>query len=252
MLSDYLKTLGLTEKETRIVLALAELGIQPASAVARRTGLDRVTAYKNLHKLADLGFVRIYFRDAVQCFGLESMEVIEGKLRDRSELAKGLLEKFPTAAQLLKSLGGQGGSVPELEMFEGASGLKSLFRDLLFELKIQQIKQLRVLTSNTYEERIDDPELPGILKSFFRDLQQHNLHIEYFEATGGMVPERLRNLGESKPIEEMLRAQGTTNVFVAGSAVYLASYRGSKIGLKLKHHDLSQIFHFLFDVLGKV
>ena len=252
MLTDYLKTLGLTEKETHIVLALAELGIQPASAIARRTGLDRVTAYKNLHKLAELGFVRIYFRDAVQCFGLESMEVIEGKLRDRSEHARVLLEKFPTASQLLKSLGGHGGSVPELEMFEGASGLKGLFRDLLFELKSQKIEQLRVLTSNTYEERIDDPELPGILKSFFKDLHDRKIHIEYFEATGGMVPERLRNLGESKPIEEMLRAQGTTNVFVAGSAVYLASYRGSKIGLKLKHHDLSQIFHFLFDVLGKV
>lgn len=251
MLTDYLKTLGLSEKETRIVLALAELGVQPASAIARRTGIDRVTAYKNLHKLAELGFVRIYFRDAVQCFGLESMEVIEGKLRDRSENARALLEKFPTAAQLLKSLGGHEGSVPELEMFEGASGLKSLFRDLLFELKTQKIEQLRVLTSNTYEERIDDSELPGILKSFFKDLQERGIHIEYFEATGGMVPERLRSMDETHSHEEMLRAQGTTNVFVAGSAVYLASYRGSKIGLKLKHHDLSQIFHFLFDVLQK-
>ncbi len=251
MLTDYLKTLGLTEKETHIVLALAELGVQPASAIARRTGLDRVTAYKNLHKLSEQGFVRIYFRDAVQCFGLESMDVIEGKLRERSEQAKTMLEKFPTAAQLLKSLGGQNGSVPELEMFEGASGLKGLFRDLLFELKSQNIEQLRVLTSNTYEERIDDPDLPGILKSFFADVLKNNVVIEYFEATGGMVPERIRSIPKPQTLTEMLRAQGTTNVFIAGSAVYLASYRGSKIGLKVKHHDLSQIFHFLLDMLGK-
>lgn len=250
MLVDYLKTLGLSDKESQIVLALSELGVQPASIIARRTMLDRITAYKNLRKLTQQGFVRIYFRDAVQCFGLESMEVIEAKLRSRAEDAQELLEKFPTAAQLLKSLGHLGGSVPALEIFEGFSGLQGLFRDILFELKTQNICQLRILSSNTYEERIDDPSLLRIVRNFFQDLEKQHYALQFFEATGGMVPERVRKLSKENLNEGLPFAQGTTNVFIAGSAVYLSSYRGNKIGLKLKHHDLSQIFHFLFDLLG--
>jgi DNA-binding Lrp family transcriptional regulator len=251
MLREFLSSLGLSDKETQIVLALAELGTQPASAVARRAALDRVTAYKNLRKLADRGLVRIYYRDAVQCFGLESLEVIEGLLREHAEKAQEIADRFPTAAQLLKSLGGHGAEIPKLEIFEGNRGMQGFFRNLLQEIEQHGIRQVRVLTSNTYEEKIADEKLRTTLETFFVDIRKRGIGIEFFEATGGMVPEQLRRLPSTLSPEDLLRSQGTTNVFLAGTAVYLASYRGNKIGLKVQHHDLSQIFHFLFDLLGK-
>src|SRR5438270_798606 len=103
MLQDYLHQLGFSKKESDIYLVLAEVGVQPASVIARRSGLDRVTAYKNLRKLAEKGLVKVYSRDSVQCFGIESFEAIQSYLRERVEGYGGLLERFPTAMQLLRS-----------------------------------------------------------------------------------------------------------------------------------------------------
>ena len=74
MIKAFLKKLGFTEKEQLIYTMLAELGVQPASVIARRCGLDRITTYKNLKNLVDRNFVKSYYRGGIQHFGIERTE----------------------------------------------------------------------------------------------------------------------------------------------------------------------------------
>lgn len=252
MLQEYLHSLGFSDKERSIYLVLARVGVQPASVIARRSGLDRVTTYKHLKGLADRGFVKIYVRDGVQCFGVESFDAIENAVRDKMQLCQGLLDRFPTAANVLKSLKEGEDLIPKLQIFEGESGIRALFRDMLFTAKEEHVRQVRLLSCNTFTEWMGDEPLTKIVRTFFKDLRHEGITIEFFEATGGVLPEHLRKLSiRDLDLTHVPAAHGTTNIFIVGHTVYLACYKHALIGLKVKQAELSQMFHFLFDVLGR-
>lgn len=251
MLAPYLAKLDFTEKEQKIFTVLAGLGVQPASVIAGRCNLDRVTTYKHLKKLAERGFVQTYVRDGVRCFGIEDFDAIEEYLRDHVEEYERLIDQLPMAMNILKSLKSEGDVIPKLQMFEGEAGIKALFRDILFVLKEENLKQVRMLSSNTYEEWVGDEPLSKTVRSFFKDLQEKRIQVDVFEVTGGLVPEHVRGIPfDQLDMGNLPIARGTTNIFLVGKTVYLATYKGSQVGLKMKQGELSQIFHFMFDMMG--
>lgn len=253
MIQDYLQRVGLDGKEQKIYLTLAQIGVQPASVVARKCSLDRVTTYKHLKKLADRGLVKIYYDKSIQCFGIESFENIQAYLKEQMSGYEGLIEQFPTAANLLKSLSGEGQMIPKLQMYEGETGMKSCFRDLVFEAKEQNIGQIRMLTSNTFDERLGDVPLSKFVRGLFSDIRKNKIDMQMFEASGTLLPERIRNVSfESVNPDKLPAGRGATNIFLVGQTVYLTCYKHSQIGLKIKHAEISQIFHFLFDMMGKM
>ena len=252
MIETYLDRIGFDPRERKMYLTLAELGVQPASVIARKCGLDRVTTYKHLKKLADRGFVKISYDHAIQRFGVESFEVLQGYLREQKENTEELLEQFPVVFNALKSLQKSDELIPKLRIFEGGQGIRSCFRDFLSEAKTQNVKQIRMLTSNTFSERLGETPLSKFISQLFDDIRKNKIDMEVYEATGTLIPERLVRVPfERVNPEKLPAARGATNIFLVGDTVYVTCYKQSQIGLKIKHREISQIFHFLFDVMGK-
>ncbi len=253
MIQEYLESVGLDGKERKIYLALAQIGVQPASVVARKCDLDRVTTYKHLKKLAERGLVKIYYERSIQCFGIESFENIQAYLKERMSGYSELIDQFPIAANLLRTIKGEGQLIPKLQIFEGETGMRNCFRDLLFEAKEQKLGQIRMLTSNTFDERLGDVPLSKFVRGLFADIQKSNIDMEMFEASGTLLPERIRRVSpQSVNLDKLPAARGTTTIFVVGQVVYLTCYKHSQIGLKIKHAEISQMFHFLLDIMAKV
>jgi hypothetical protein len=252
MLSPYLDRLGLSEKEKTIILALAGLGIQPASVIARRASLDRVSTYRHLKKLSDQGLVRVYVRDGVQTFGLSFGEGIESYVKQQIGIYQELLEDVPLIDQELHALAKGQTLIPKIQMFEGKAGIQSLFRDVLFEAKQQEVRTIRMLSSNTFEQQLGDVPLSRFVGEFFATAKQRKIGVEVLEASGTLLPEYVRFLSPTQvPLEKLPASRGATSVILAGSALYLACYEDSQIGLKIKHRSMSQIFHFFFDAVGR-
>ncbi len=253
MLTEYLTKLGFNDKESALYRVLAEVGVQPASVIARRSNLDRVTAYKHLKKLAERGLVKVYSRGGVQCFGIESFEALESYIGERAQNLTDLRKRFPIIANVLRSLREGEHTIPRLQIFEGAAGIKALFRDMLHAVKQEKVRQVRLLSSNTFEEWLSDEPMKRVVTGFFDDLRTASVSVELFEVTGGLVPERLRKLsGKDASIPASVITHGSTNIFLIGHTVYLACYKGTQVGLKMTQAELSQIFHFLFDVAGRI
>jgi len=252
MLKDYLLQLGFTDKECLIYTTLAEIGIQPASTIAKRCKLDRVTTYKNLKRLADRDFVKTYYRNGIQSFGIESFANIQSYLAEKKEKFDDLIDEFPQVENLLKSMKGSTDVIPKLQIFEGEAGIKRFFRDILFEMKKEGIRQIRMLTSNTFDEQLGNVSLSVYIEDFFEKVKEQNYDLEIFEASGTLIPERLQKVS-AKDFDphKLPAARGTTNIFIAGSSVYIAYYKESQIGLKIKQSEVSQIFHFIFDFMAK-
>ena len=252
MLKQYLEKIGLNDKEQAIYITLAGIGIQPASVIARKCKLDRVTTYKNLKKMADQGFVKIYSENGIQCFGIESFDNLNHFLKEKLNSYSELVQEFPIAENLLKSLKAESSLVPKLQIFEGETGIKNLFKDLLFELKSEGIRQVRIITSNTFEERLGDVPLSRFVHEFYDEIKKRKIDTQIFEAAGNLIPEHLNSVSIEKfDPTKLPAAQGTTNIFLAGHALYIACYKDTQIGLKVKQTEMSQIFHFLFDFIAK-
>ncbi|MBP7114511.1 MAG: hypothetical protein KBA40_03595 [Candidatus Peribacteraceae bacterium] len=252
MLANYLAKLGLNEKEQAIYLMLASMGVQPASIVARRLTQDRVVTYKHLKKLESMGLVKVFIRDGIQCFGITGAEGIESHLEDRNQTVAELADLIPDIATELKTLTRGEGFVPTLQVFQGKSGIKSLFRDLLFEAKSEKLLRIRMMTSNTFDQQMGSVALSKFMGDFFRDAKESNLSIEIIEASGTLLPEYIRRIDPRHfDPDELPASRGATNVFLVGTALYLACYGDSQIGLKIKQEQMSRIFHFFFDAISK-
>lgn len=252
MLQQYLSRLGLPEKEQKIYLALAESGLQPASVIARRLKLDRVTTYKHLKKMAEMGLVKIYYTHAIQHFGIESPDAIERLLHEKESAIKEMLDEFPIIAKQVKAFEGTEHAIPKIQVFEGQSGMQSCFRDLLHELSSQGVRQVRMLSTNTFTEKLESVPLSRFISEFLRGIKKKRIEIDILEATGTLIPERMekRSAKDLNP-EKLPAAGGATHIFLAGTAVYLLIFRETQIGLKIKQQEMAQVFHFLFDTMQR-
>lgn len=252
MLADLLHSLGLSAKEQSIYLTLAGLGVQPASVVAKKLGLDRVVTYKHLKEFETMGLAKVYLRDGVQYFGVTGAQGIAGHLQEKARSIQELEKTIPDADAELRRISRTEGFVPTMQVFQGASGIRGLFRDILFECKQEGVLRIRMLTSNTFDQQRGSVPLSAFMGKFFQESRESNVGIEMLEASGTLLPEFIRRIDPQHLSPDVLpAARGATNVFLVGSALYLASYGDSQIGLKIKHQEMSQIFHFFFDVISK-
>lgn len=252
MLKEYLNQIGLTDKEITLYLALTEVGVQPASVLARRCNLDRVSTYKHLKKMADRGFLNVYVRDGVQCFGVAGSDGFKSAITERIASSQKLLKQTAEVESILRSLTRGDAVLPNIEIFEGETGIKRLFRDMLFEVKTQKLRQIRMMTSNTFAQKLGNVPLSRFMGEFFREVRDAGLSMDITEASGTSIPERVHTLTrEELRLEELPAARGTVNMFLVGSAVYIACYTDTQIGLKIKQDEMSQMFHFFLDMLRK-
>lgn len=151
-LDRILDEFGLTDKEASVYLALLELGPLPARAVARRTGVNRGTAYDILRKLVELGLVSFY-RKGKQHFAAESperlVEAVEDKQVRLQRLKVNITEKLPEFKALFIQQGGH----PVIRVYEGSKGVKKVLEDVINTLSNLSAKEYFVYSSSTAKDR---------------------------------------------------------------------------------------------------
>ena len=119
---------GLSEKEAKVYISLLELGTSLVTDVAKKSGINRSTAYVILESLAKHGLVSITERKNIRLYTPAPPErLVEEKSRRAVELvgiAKSILPE-------LKSFFSGSGPKPKIQFFEGTEGIKSAYEDTL-------------------------------------------------------------------------------------------------------------------------
>lgn len=135
MIENVLESLGLTDKEIAIYLALLPIGSAPASALGNRTGINRSTAQYICQQLTKKGIIRALEKNHTYIYSPESPD----KLLYLIDLEKKQLEE--KAAQTnriigeLKAMINPQAVLPKVRFFEGVDGLIEMFEDALSEGK---------------------------------------------------------------------------------------------------------------------
>ena len=117
-----LRLRGMSDKESQIYLTVLELGSAPASVVARRTGIKRVTSYSILKDLESKQLASSFTKKGMQYFQVVDPEVLSRKLQEVSD-------KFALQVPELLAIANLYDNKPRVQYFEGLSGMKEMYDD---------------------------------------------------------------------------------------------------------------------------
>ena len=124
-----LKSLGFTEKEAVVYLALLKAGTASVANINKVTGIPRPTIYDILNVLVEKRLITVYKKDKKSFYSPVEPEEIIRKLKEKEEIAKNILPE-------LKKLIGNISKHPVVEVYEGKKGIVSLLNQIYKEKEL--------------------------------------------------------------------------------------------------------------------
>lgn len=132
-LKPILSQLDLNTNDTKVFLAAFELDYSPASAIAKRANLNRITAYEALKRLAKKGLVKSRAKtgSGVRCFEVEDITVIQEALSEKKTSLEHALADIEKIAPALRDQYSGRSEKPIVLYYEGRSGIRNVLLDSL-------------------------------------------------------------------------------------------------------------------------
>lgn len=136
-----LESIGLGDKEVRILLVLLERGPMFAAGIAKAAKLNRTTTYGILKELAAKGLVSSS-KDASTKYQSIAPELLPAYIERRGnellEVQKQVAEFIPQ----LKLLRSKGKTLPRVQFFEGKDGVEQAYEDTLENNKGKKLYEI--------------------------------------------------------------------------------------------------------------
>ncbi len=139
VLVKQLKNFGLSEKESKIYLALLELEMATVFEVAKQSGINRSSAYVVLEALKKKGFVGISDDKKVRKYIAASPETLLHAAKAAAKKQEDTKEGIESILPELKALHKSTKHRPIVKIFEGESGAREVYWDVL-STKTKKIK----------------------------------------------------------------------------------------------------------------
>jgi HTH-type transcriptional regulator, sugar sensing transcriptional regulator len=127
LMEEYLLELGFTEKEAKLYLVLLEIGMQPASVLAKKTGFPKATIHFLCDNLVKKGYLRRSQKGRTQYFYAEPGDLEQAKEKELKSGQEALEKIIP----LLKECKNPYTSPPKVTFFEGVDGCKKAYLTVL-------------------------------------------------------------------------------------------------------------------------
>jgi len=119
-----LTQLGLTSKEAALYLATLELGMAPASVIAKKAKIKRTTTHEILKKLSERGLAEFFVRKNTRYFSVLSPRSLLEKYESHIQELRGNL---PQLLAIENRIVGK----PKVSFYEGKEDLRRLYLDPL-------------------------------------------------------------------------------------------------------------------------
>jgi sugar-specific transcriptional regulator TrmB len=135
MQTELLKNIGLTDSETKVYLALLELGSTTKGPIVDKSGVASSKIYELLEKLIQKGLVSYVIKSGVKYFESAPPTRLLDYLKEKEsnmKKQKTQLEKLIPELQLKRSMAGIGS---ETIVYKGMKGAETSFDDILKSLK---------------------------------------------------------------------------------------------------------------------
>lgn len=125
---EKLKTLGYTEKEVKVYLALLSLGKTSSEPLIKKVKLHRQIVYDTLNKLFDKGLATYTYQDKRKSYQAASPEVINQKIKEMSQMAKDIMPQ-------LKKMQEYALQTNVSKIYQGKASIKTILFDIIEKSK---------------------------------------------------------------------------------------------------------------------
>ena len=123
-LSQILQSNGFTQKEAIVYLASLEIGMAPASVIARKAGLPRSSCYEMLLKLSAKGYAEFFVKKSTRYYSVVPPKLLLQKL---SNNMKHLADSIPEFTAIQNDIVHK----PKISFYEGKEDLRRIYIDVI-------------------------------------------------------------------------------------------------------------------------
>ena len=119
-----LKDIGFEEKEIQVYRTLLQLGVSPASKVAKEIGFDRTTTYYLLQRMLEKGYVSEVIQNSTKTYSATPPKRL-------LEIVKEKVNRFENIVPKLEELTDKQKQELNIEVRQGIEGLRYVYRDAI-------------------------------------------------------------------------------------------------------------------------
>ena len=244
MLTNFLKSFDLTQKEIKVFLKVLERGSQPASHVARVCEMPRNTVRSILDSLVKKGLMVKSRRANTQYYTTEKKENILRSLRLRKIRVQ---DDIDNQIGLLETYGDElsvrhwAKSRPRITFYEGLSGLEKVYEDTL-------TAKTGLKSWASTDELLD--VMPAYFQTYFKrraskEIPMRSIHPNTPSARA-IAARNMTELRESAlvPSEEF---SWTPEVQIYNDKVNIASWK-EKLGIIIESEEIADAMRTFFDM----
>lgn len=143
-LTKILEQTGLNERETKVYLALLELGESTVQPISKKSGIERTYCYDILSSLAHKGLATSHVRNGRQRFIAQPPETLEGQLAAK-------LNDLRQAMPELKAKYNADTQKPIIRFYEGKEAVNTLYQELSTAKEVDTIASITELEKHLGE-----------------------------------------------------------------------------------------------------
>lgn len=251
-MKDELKSLGLTDGEIKVYIALLKLGESTNSPIARYSGMQSSSVYYCLNSLIEKGFVTYVLKGNRKHFQAVRPENIPQILEERKKELEEQQNSINKIIPKLKELSNNLKEKTTAEVYEGFKGFQMIFRDILRELKSGESYQAFVIE----QAIIKSKELELIFTKHNKELKKKGIKL-YLLADEKMRPIFEKTYGKRflKSYQEIRYTEQKTPIGITIYKDFVVTHiqeDNKPIAIKIKNKKLSDSYRNYFDFVWKL
>ena len=146
-----LETIGLSDKEVRVLMVLLGSGPMFVFNIARSARLNRTTTYGILKELSEKGLASSAMQDGVLHYQSIAPELLPVYIERRGKELLEIKDEVSRVVPQIKLIKSKGHTLPKVQFFEGKEGLEQAYEDKLENNKGKVIYEFTGMDA-TYEK----------------------------------------------------------------------------------------------------
>ena len=244
-LEQKLEKIGLSGKKAKIYLALLEVGEARVSEIAKKASLKRTTVYNILPELITGGLVKRTMKGKRSFFFVDDPRMLKTGFDEKARTVEQILPELQALHNVLPNK-------PRITFYEGAGGMRDLYKDTLESTRPGDTILSYTGLSDFYKFVPED-----FARDYIAERVKRKVRIQVI--TPGSPVAALWEKNKSKELREIkivhnADAKFNADMEIYGNKVAFISYRENFLGVIIESKEINQMqkaaFQIMWDALS--
>jgi len=174
--------IGLSDKETKVYLALLKSGAISVRGLAEITKINRGSVYDILKKLQTKGLAAFYHHETKQKFIAEDPEKLKVLVEENEQKLQATKKEITKIIPELRSMQDKNGQKPTTKFYEGQAGIKTILENVFETLESQKTGEKEYFVYSAKEASEDIKEA---YPNFTKERIQKGIEVKAISLAGG-------------------------------------------------------------------